>query len=381
MSKVEERPFIPFARADIGDDEINEVVAALRSGWLTMGPRTKQFEEDFSKYTGAGHSIAVNSATSGLFLLAHALGWGPGDEIITTPLTFAASANILVHTGARPVFADVARDGWSLDPEQVAAKKTAKTRGAVVVHYAGAAADVAGIERALGAGKTIVEDCAHAVGTRYPDGTHVGTKHPAAFSFYATKNVTTGEGGMMTVADEAFADRLRSLRLHGISRDAWKRYSKEGTWYYEVLEHGYKMNMTDVNAAMGLHQLRKAEAFNRRRREICTRYDEAFADLPLERPTWVSTPNAAAHLYPILVDDPKRRDGLIEGLLARNIGTSVHFIPLHLQPAFQKNFGYKRGDFPNAEHFYDRTVSLPLYPIMTDEDIGRVIDGVRELLA
>lgn len=380
MASIEERPFLPFARADIGDEEINEVVAALRSGWLTMGPRTRQFEADFAAYTGAGHAVAVNSATSALFLLAHGLGWGPGDEIVTTPITFAASANVIVHTGATPVFADVSRDGWSLDPAQVEAKKTAKTRGAVVVHYAGAAADVGGIEQALGPGKPIVEDCAHAVGTRYADGAHVGTKHPGAFSFYATKNVTTGEGGMITVADEAFAARLRSLRLHGISQDAWKRYSKEGKWYYEVLEHGYKMNMTDLNAALGLVQLRKAEAFNARRREICKRYDEAFADLPLERPTWVSTAAAAAHLYPIVVDDPARRDAVIDGLSARNIGTSVHFIPLHLQPAFQRHYGYKRGDFPNAEYFYDRTVSLPLYPILTDDEIGRVIDGVREIL-
>jgi dTDP-4-amino-4,6-dideoxygalactose transaminase len=279
--KIQELPFVPYARASIGEDEIAEVVATLRSGWLSMGPRTKQFEEEFAAYVGAPHAISVNSCTSGLFLLMHTLGLAADDEVITTPMTFAASANVIVHAGAKPVFADVSPVNWCLDPAKVAEAVTPRTKAIVVVHYAGAVVDMEAIEKIAGNNIRIIEDCAHAVGSRYKDGSRVGSRHPAAFSFYATKNMTSGEGGMITVHDAALATRLRALRLHGITQDAWKRYSKEGSWYYEVEEHGYKMNLTDINSAIGLHQLRKVEGFNARRREIAKQYDDAFKDLPV----------------------------------------------------------------------------------------------------
>ena len=374
-----ELPFLAYAKASLGEEEINEVVAALRSGWLSMGPRTRQFEEEFSKAFSTRHAISVNSATSGLFLLLHALGIGPGDEVIVPSITFAASANVVVHTGATPVLVDVNRTNFCLDVGAVAAAVTPRTKAIVAVHFAGAVADMDALEKIAGNKILIVEDAAHAVGARYPDGSWVGSRHPAAFSFYATKNLTTGEGGMMTVKDEALATRLRALRLHGISQDAWKRYSKDGSWYYEVVEHGYKMNMTDLNAAIGLHQLKKIMGFNQRRREIAKTYDAAFADLPVHVPTFVSADSASAHLYPLLTQDAADRDRLFAGLKEKGIGTSLHFIPLHLMPAFQKNFGYQKGQLPNAEWFYERTVALPLYPALTEADIARVIDGVRSV--
>ena len=278
-----EQPFLPFALPSIGEDEVADVTEALLSGWLTTGPRTKEFERTFAEFVGAPQAIAVNSATAGLHLALAALGIGPGDEVITTPLTFAATANVIVHLGATPVFADVGPD-LNLDPAQVRARITPRTKAIMPVHFAGLPCDMDAI-RAIARefDLAVVEDAAHAIGAAH-DGKPIGmvpadSRDLVVFSFYATKNLTTGEGGMVTCADAELADRVRILSLHGISRDAWKRYTAEGSWYYEVIAPGYKYNMTDLQAALGLRQLRRFFTFQEDRRRIVARYDGHFADL------------------------------------------------------------------------------------------------------
>jgi dTDP-4-amino-4,6-dideoxygalactose transaminase len=384
-------PFLPFALPSIGEDEVAEVNEALLSGWLTTGPRTKEFERRFAEFVGAPHAIAVNSATAGLHLSLAALGVGPGDEVITTPLTFCATANVIVHLGATPVFADVGPD-LNLDPGAVRARITPRTKAIMPVHFAGLPCDLAAL-RAIAREHdlAIVEDAAHAVGAAHggaPIGaTPAGTRDTVVFSFYATKNLTTGEGGMVVCADPELADRIRILSLHGISRDAWKRYTAEGSWYYEVTAPGYKYNMTDIQAALGLNQLRRFPGFQAERRRIVAAYDAAFAALP----EVVGPPRAegagtehAWHLYAIRLDLARlaiSRADFIEALRARGIGASVHFIPVHLHPYYRDRFGLRRGDYPRAEAAYDGMVSLPLYPRMTDGDVARVVEAVRAIVA
>ncbi len=381
--------FLVFGKPRIEEEDIAEVVATLRSGWIGMGPRTIQFEHDFAAYTGAKHAIAVNSCTAALHLGLIAAGVGPGDEVITTPLTFAATANVIEHVGARPVFADIDRRTQNLAPARVAEKITPRTKMIVPVHMLGRAADMDPL-LALAATHNlkIMEDAAHAVETVYR-GRHAGTLgHFAAFSFYANKNVTTGEGGMLTTDDDDAAEHIRRLRLHGISKDAWKRYSSEGFTPYELVEPGYKYNMLDLTAALGLGQLRRVEENWRIRERLVTLYNEGLSEVPGltlpamepldpgDRHSW--------HLYTIGLDLEGLtlgREAFIDALQARNIGSGIHYTALHMQGYYREHYGYKRGDLPNAEWVSDRTVSLPLSPAMTEADVEDVIEAVTDIIA
>ncbi|GAP62771.1 hypothetical protein ARMA_1194 [Ardenticatena maritima] len=376
--------FLPYARADITEAEIAEVVDTLRSGWLSMGPKTIEFEKRFAAYTNATDAIAVNSCTAGLHLALAALGIGDGDEVITTPLTFAATANVAVHLGARPVFADVRADDFNIDPHAVERAITPRTRAIIPVHMAGHPCRMDELlDIAAAHNLPIVEDAAHAVGARYR-GKMIGSIGTAtAFSFYVTKNLTTGEGGMVTTNDADLAETMRTLRLHGMNRDAWARYSDKGTWYYEITAAGYKYNMTDIAAAIGLHQLRRLNDFIEVRRHYAALYNEAFADMDtFVLPTTRADVEHAWHLY-ILRLRPETlridRAAFIEKLREANIGTSVHFIPVHLHPYYRDTFGYQRGDFPVAEAIFDQAISLPLYTTMTEEDVFSVIEATRAI--
>jgi dTDP-4-amino-4,6-dideoxygalactose transaminase len=374
--------YLVFGSPEIREEEIEEVLATLRSAWIGTGPRVARFEGDFREYVGANCAVALNSCTAGLHLAMTGLRLGPGDEVIVPAMTFAATANAVVHAGGRPVLADVDRETMCLTPEAVEERLTPRTRAMVPVHFAGRPCE---IERlvALGreAGLAVVEDCAHAIETLV-DGRHAGTFGDfGVFSFYVTKNVVTGEGGMVVSSDENAAARLKTLALHGLSADAWSRFSDEGYKHYEVVEPGFKYNMMDLQAALGLHQLARAEANLGRRQEIWRRYDEAFADLPLRTPA-PEEPGTrhARHLYTILLDLERlssTRDEVLLDLHRQNIGTGVHYRALHLHPYYREAGGHARGDFPNSEWISDRTVSLPLSPKLTDGDVEDVIEAVR----
>src|SRR5215471_2875269 len=384
--------FIPFNLPAIGQEEIDEVIDTMRSGWLTTGPKTARFEREFQKYVGAPHALAVNSATSGLHLALTALGIGPGDEVITTPLTFCSTINTIIETGATPVLADIREDG-NIDPESISEKLTSQTRAIVPVHIAGLACDMDAIWRlARDKGLRVVEDAAHAVGTHYK-GYPIGTGNPdndyrsdaVCFSFYATKNLTTGEGGMVVTHDSQLYDRMRILCLHGISKDAWNRYAEHGNWYYEVVACGFKYNLSDLQSAIGIHQLAKQEEFIKVRTRYARLYNAAFdglaemdipPDAPENRHSW--------HLYcprlnlAMLGID---RSQFIRELHRRNIGSSVHFIPIPLHPVYANMKGFDRNLFPKTMQLYPRIVSLPLYPTMTENQVQYVIDCVKEIVA
>jgi dTDP-4-amino-4,6-dideoxygalactose transaminase len=384
--------FLPYALPFIGEEEIAEVVDSLRSGWITTGPKVKRFEEDFAAYVQAKHAIAVNSCTAGLHIALTALGVGPGDEVIVPTLTFCASANVVVHLGARPVLVDVGED-YNVTVAAIDGAITPRTRAIMPVHYGGQACDLKEIYAlADQRGLPVVEDGAHAIGCTY-QGQKVGadflrpsgSRSPriTVFSFYATKNMTTGEGGMITTADAELAESMRLLTLHGMSRDAWKRYTSAGSWYYEVVLPGYKDNMTDIQAALGLHQLRRLDGFIKTRQDYARLYDEAFAGVAeLETPAVHPDRNHVYHLYPIRLKEGLAidRGQFIEMLRAHNIGTSVHFIPVHLHPFYQERFGYRRGDLPKAEAIYEGLVSLPLYPRMTKEDAQDIIQATMDVI-
>jgi dTDP-4-amino-4,6-dideoxygalactose transaminase len=376
--------FLPFAAPLLGDEEIDEVVHCLRSGWLTTGLKVKQFEREFAEFTGAKHALAVNSCTAALHLALEALGVGPGDEVITTPMTFTATAAVIEHLGARPVLADCAADTLNIDPAQIERRLSPRTRAILPVHFAGQACDMDAIGAiARDAGVPVVEDAAHAIPTRY-HGRLVGTlSDVTCFSFYATKNITTGEGGMVTTDRDDVADRMRLMHLHGMSKDAWKRYTQNGSWAYEILAPGFKYNLTDIAAAIGIHQLRKCESFHRRRLTIANQYDAAFADLPgITIPRVEDREGHGWHLYVLQIDAERfgiGRDAFIDQLIARNIGVSVHFIPLHVHPYYRDRYGLEPGDFPNAWSAYQRIVSLPIYARMTDDDVRDVIDAVHDI--
>lgn len=380
--------FLIFGSPRIDEEEIAEVVATLRSGWIGMGPRTLQFERDFAAFVGVRHAIAVNSCTAALHLGLIAAGVGPGDEVITTPMTFSASANVIVHQGATPVFVDIDRRSQNIDPTNIAAKITPRTKAILPVDMLGRPADldpIAAIAREHGL--MVIEDAAHAAEARYR-GRNIGAISDfTAFSFYATKNITTGEGGMLTTDHDEAAERLRLLRLHGISKDAWKRYSAEGFSPYETIEPGYKYNMLDITAALGLHQLRRVEENLRIRERYVALYNEAFTELrgvfvPALEPMGPGDRHAH-HLYPLLLDLDHLRIGraeFINELRERNIGTGIHFTALHLHRYYRERFGFQRGDFPEAEYISDRTVSLPLSPAMTDIDVDDVIEAVTSIV-
>jgi dTDP-4-amino-4,6-dideoxygalactose transaminase len=381
-------PFLPFALPDIGDDEIAEVVDTLKSGWVTTGPKAKRFEADFAAFLGdpSLHCIAVNSATAGLHLALEALGIGPGDEVITTTHTFTATAEVVRYLGADVKLVDIDPVTMNIDVAAAEAAIGPKTKAILPVHYAGLAADMAAIEELAGEyDLQVVEDAAHALPTTHA-GRLVGTlpSDATVFSFYANKTITTGEGGMLVTRNEALAARAKVMRLHGISRDAFDRFSATvPSWYYEIVAPGYKYNLTDIAAALGLHQLKKAHAFRARRAEIAAAYDRAFAGLPVITPPLAPDGDQHAwHLYVLRLADgaPIVRDALIEALFAQGIGCSVHYIPLHLQPYWRERYALQPADFPHSQHAYERMLSLPLYTRMTDADVQRVVDAVTRLL-
>lgn len=377
--------FLPVFAPGLGEEELNEVLDTLRSGWITMGPKTTKFEGLFADYVGSRQTIAVSSCTAGLHLALVAGGIGPGDEVITAPLTFCSTANVIVHQGAVPVLADVQADTYNIDPEELRKRISSRTKAIIPVHFAGHPCEMEGIKAiAEENGLLVIEDAAHAMGAKYKDRMIGTVSEVTVFSFYATKNLTTGEGGMITTEDDELAERMRVLRLHGISTDAWKRYSAQGSWYYEVVFPGYKYNMTDVQAALGIHQLAKQERFLEVRQRYADTYDAAFEDLPEIVPPCVKEyVRHSWHLYVIRLELERLtidRGQFIEALRKENIGTSVHFIPLHLHPYYKERYGFEKGDFPVAERIYEGIVTLPLYPKMSMEDVEDVITAVRKVI-
>ena len=381
-------PFLPFALPEIGEEEIAEVVDTLRSGWVTTGPKAKRFEDDFTAFLGdpSLHSLAVNSATAGLHLALEALGIGPGDEVITTTHTFTATAEVVRYLGADVVLVDIDPATLCIDVAAVARAITPRTKAVIPVHYGGLAADMpALLALARQHGLKVVEDAAHALPTT-SGGRLVGTlgSDATVFSFYANKTITTGEGGMVVTRDAAMAQRVKVMRLHGINRDAFDRFTaKVPSWYYEIVAPGFKYNLTDIAAALGIHQLRRARAFHMRRAEIAQAYHAAFAGLPLVTPPDSPAGDLHAwHLYPLRLaeDAAVGRDTLIERLFAAGIGCSMHYIPLHLQPYWRDRYGLRAEDFPHSQKAYERMLSLPIYTRMSDADVQRVASAVRRAL-
>ena len=407
--------FLIFGSPLIGEEEIAEVVATLRSGWLGTGPRVRRFEEDFKRYIGCKHAIALSSCTAGLHLALDVAGIGPGDLVITTPITFAATANVIVHHGAIPIFVDIDRATQNIDPNRLEETINALIRcdlrpatcnlqltlppalrhspsaishrlsAIIPVHMADRPCDMdAIVDIARRYDLVVIEDAAHAVDAWYHDH-KIGTIGDlTAFSFYVTKNVCTGEGGMVTTARDDWAEEMRIKSLHGISKDAWKRYSAEGFQPYETLYPGYKYNMMDLQAALGIHQLARVEESLKVRERHWRHYNEAFADLPeLITPIEQKGIRHARHLYTVLLDLNRlrcSRNEFIAALKAENIGTGIHFTALHLHRYYRETFGYRPGDFPNAEWVGERTVSLPLSAKLTEDDVEDVIAAVRKVV-
>ena len=375
--------FLAFAPPLIGEEEIAEVVDTLRSGWITTGPKTARFEQEFARYLGAPGALALNSCTAGLHTALQTIGVGEGDEVITSPLTFAATANVIEHVRARPVFVDVEADTLQMDPAHLESAVTSRTRAIIPVHFAGHPADLDAIGAVAARHRlTVIEDSAHSLPARYR-GRLIGSgDNPVAFSFYATKNLTTGEGGMLT-GDPAFLERARVISLHGMSHDGWNRYAEGGQWFYEVTLPGFKYNMTDIQAALGLWQLKKLESHQQRRRAVVAAYQAAFGendafDLPVER----ADVEHAWHLYVLRLRPGVLaigRDRFIEELTRRRVGSSVHFIPVHLHPFYRDTYGYVPEDFPVACSNYQRMLSLPLHPGLSDTDVADVIGVVADI--
>ncbi|MFZ1569041.1 MAG: DegT/DnrJ/EryC1/StrS family aminotransferase [Thiolinea sp.] len=380
--------FLPFALPDIDEAEIAEVIDSLRSGWVTTGPKTKRFESDFAEFIGGNcEAISVNSATAGLHLALEAIGISAGDEVITTPYTFTATAEVIRYLGAHPVFVDIDPNTFNIDPSKIEAAITPKTKAIIPVHFAGLACDMTSILTiARKHNLKVVEDAAHALPTRY-QGQLIGSldSDVTVFSFYATKTITTGEGGMIVTRNPEIAARCKVMRLHGISRDAFDRYtSNKPAWHYEVVAPGFKYNLTDLASSLGIHQLQKANRFQQRRQEMAERYTRELADLPLLFP-----PNAldgdlhAWHLYVLRLTPPAgiERNQFIEAMAKYGIGCSVHFIPLHLHPYWRDSYHLQPQDFPYSLATYEQAVSLPLYTKMTDEDQTRVIAATKGILS
>ena len=380
-------PFLPFALPDIGEDEIAEVVSSLRSGWVTTGPKTKQFEADFSTFLGGGvEAVAVNSATAGLHLGLEALGIGPGDQVITTTHTFTATAEVIRYLGAEPVFVDVDPETLCSDIDGVERAITSRSKAIIPVHFAGRSAAMPQLlALAQQHGLQVMEDAAHALPTTC-SGQMIGSLYSdvTVFSFYANKTITTGEGGMLVTRNPELAQRARVMRLHGINRDAFDRFrSKVPSWYYEVVAPGFKYNMTDIAASLGIHQLKKAHLFQKKRAYLASLYDQALVDLPLVLPPHAAQGDLHAwHIYVIQLADSvaMQRDAFIDHLFHHGISCSVHYIPLHLQPYWRDTFSLKPEMFPASQRIYERSVSLPLYTRMTESDVARVAQAVKQAL-
>lgn len=376
---------IPFHRADVGEDEIAAVSEVIRSGWLTMGAKTIEFERAFARYVGASEAVAVSSCTAALHLCLDAIGLQSGDEVLVPTNTFTATAEVVTYMGARPVLVDIDPRTLNLDPIDARRRLSSRTRAIIPVHLGGHPCELTEIHSfAKQHNLRVIEDAAHALPSSYR-GRFIGSVSEfTAFSFYATKTLTTGEGGMITTENTEAASRIRMMRLHGIGRDAWKRYTVRGTWCYEVQQAGYKYNFTDLQAALGLVQLRKCDVMREARHRIAERYSQAFSSVDgLETPTVAPGRETSWHLYVLRLHLGKLqidRNQFIEALAERGIGTSVHFIPLHLHPYYQETFGYRPGDFPAAESEYARCISLPIFPAMRDADVAQVVEAVTEVV-
>ncbi len=374
-----------FGNPSIEEDEIEEVSKTVRSGWLGTGPKVHQFERTFQEYIGAPYALALNSCTAGLHLALVVAGLRPGDEVITTPLTFCATANAIIHAGGRPVFVDVEKDSGNIDPNRIEEALTPRTRVILPVHFAGRPCHMDAImEIARKNNLMVVEDAAHCIEGWYK-GRKIGTiGDMTCFSFYVTKNIVTGEGGMVTTHKEGWADKIKMYGLHGMSKDAWKRYSDDGFKHYQVIFPGFKYNMMDIQASIGIHQMKRVDQYLKRREEIWERYDTAFADLPamLPPPPEPDTKHAR-HLYTLLLDIDRTktsRDDFQKRLYEMNIGTGIHFVSLHLHDYYRKTYGYQPDDFPHAKFISDRTVSLPLSAKLSEDDVEDVVVSVTKLL-
>jgi perosamine synthetase len=379
------KTLLPYGHQSIDEDDVRAVVEVLRSDWITTGPKVAEFEEAFAEYVGARYAVSFSSGTAALHGAAFAAGLGPGDEAITTPMTFCATANCVLYQGARPVFADVCPDTLNIDPEEVARHITPRTRAVLPVDYAGHPADLDAIlELADRHALIVIEDACHALGAEYK-GRRVGSiSHMTVFSFHPVKHITTGEGGLVTTDDAELARRLRMFRNHGIDSDARQRQA-QGQWYYEMLTLGYNYRLTDIGCALGLSQLRRLDANLARRRELAARYNASFQDMRAVIPPAVRPDvNPAWHLYPIRLDLPKLRVGRAEifrTLRAENIGVNVHYIPVHLHPYYRERFGYQGGECTVAERAYEQLISLPMFHGMTDQDLEDVIEAVRKVVS
>lgn len=379
------KDYLIFGSPRIEEDEINEVLDTLKSGWIGTGPKVAKFEEEFRNYIGVKYSIAVSSCTAGLHLAIIALDLKPDDEVIVPTMTFVASPNAVIHSSAKPVLVDVDRFKMTIDLDDVKRKITDRTKAIMPVHFAGRCCDIDGLQKIADEHNLkIIHDTAHAIETEYK-GKKVGSYYDiSSYSFYVTKNVVTAEGGIVTTNDEEIATKIKIFALHGMSKDAWKRFSDDGYKHYEVIFPGFKYNMTDIQASLGIHQLAKVEKFYKRRLEIWNRYKEELKDLPLILPPEAEPDTRhGLHLFIILLDTDKvkiTRDELLNKLHHLNIGTGVHYRAVHLHPYYQKTFGYKIGDFPNAEFISERTLSIPFSAKLTDEDVDDVIQALKSIL-
>lgn len=377
--------FLVYGKPKLEEPEIEEVVGCMRRGWIGTGPKVRQFETDFAKYKGASHAIALNSCTAALHLSMFAANIGPGDEVITTPMTFCATINSIIHCGATPVLADCRPDTMNIDPVEIEKKVTARTKAILPVHFAGLCCDMDAIMEIAGMyDLLVIEDCAHAIESKYhsqPAGTFGDI---GCFSFYVTKNVVTGEGGMIITEDDRFAGRIKVLGLHGMSKDAWKRFSDKGYKHYQVIHAGYKYNMMDIQAAMGIEQLKRVDTYWQHRKKIWHRYNDAFESLPCFLPKDAESDSKHAyHLYPVMLDIEKlgkERDWFLNALTAENIGVGVHYQPVHMHPFYHKTFGWQPGDFPHAEWVGERTLSLPLSAALEQNDVEDVITAFKKVL-
>jgi len=378
--------FLPYHQPSIDADDEQAVLETLRSGWITTGPRTKTFEHTLAEYVGAARAVAVNSCTAALHLALEAAGVGSGDEVITSPITFASTANVIVHRGARPVFADVQPDTLNIDVDRLEAAITPRTKAVIPVDFAGHPADLDAIMAlARNRNLVVIEDAAHSIGAEYGGRRVGGIADMTAFSFYATKNITSGEGGALTTNNIEWAERIAIMALHGISRDAWKRYGSDGYKHWDIIYPGYKYNMFDLQGALVLSQLAKIDRFWKRSVSLKAILDAGLSDIAeIDRPGERPGIKHAYHLYPIIVRTEALnadRDTIMNAIQAENVGIGVHFRAVHLHPYYQETFGFRRGDFPNAEYYSDRTISLPLYPRMSDADADDVVAAVRTVIA
>ena len=376
---------LPFHKSWLEEEEHREVEDTLNSGWLTTGPKAQKFEEAFKDYIGCKHAVALNSCTAGLHLALTVQNFAEGDEVITTPLTFPATTNVILLQRLKPVFADIEPGTLTIDPRKIEAKITPRTRAIIPVHFAGHPCDMTPIQELADRHKlVIIEDAAHALESGYK-GKKIGNLGNAtAFSFYANKNITTGEGGMLVTNDDALAETIRIMRLQGISRDAWKRYGKSGFSHWEHTLAGHKCNMSDLNASIGMHQIKKVERFMTLRKKYVSMYDRAFADVAeLETLAVRDYATHAHHLYVISLHLERLtidRDGFLDAIQSTGIGVALHYVALHLQPYYVKNFNTKPQDFPIASNYSERVITLPLYPKMSSADVERVIGTVKDLI-